>query len=366
MRTIGVEEELLIVDPDSGRPRPLAPRVISLAHERGADAVERELQQQMVEIATPPCKTLAELAEGLTAGRAEAGRAARAADAAVVALASSPVSVDPTVSDNLRYRQLVARFGLVGREQLTCGCHVHVGVESADEGVAVLDRIRPWLAPLLALSANSPYWQQIDTGFASYRHEMWGRFPSAGPTELFGDVAGYRDAVAALVGTEALLDRAMVYFDARLSDHFPTVEIRVADVCLHGVDAVLIAALARALVETAAAAWRRGEEPDPVRVEMLRAVHWTAARNGNSSTLIDPRTWRPAPADTVVDALLEHVDDALHAAGDDTVVRALLDAVRERGTGATWQRRHREDTEDWAGLVRDAIVTTESPLTLPR
>lgn len=364
MRTIGVEEELLIVDPRSGHPCPLAPRVIASAQERGC-GVERELQQQMVEIATPPCPTLADLAEELTACRAEAARAACAADAAVVALASSPVSVHPTVSDDLRYRQLVARFGLVGREQLTCGCHVHVGVASPDEGVAVLDRIRPWLAPLLAISTNSPYWQEIDTGFASYRHELWGRFPSAGPTELFGDVDGYRAAVGALVGTEALLDRAMVYFDARLSDRFPTVEIRVADVCLHGVDAVLVAALARALVETAATAWRSGEPPDPVRVEMLRAVHWTAARNGSTSTLIDPRTWRPAPADTVLDALLDHVDDALRAAGDREVVRALLDAVRERGTGAAWQRRHREDHEDWATLVRDAIATTRCPLALP-
>jgi glutamate---cysteine ligase / carboxylate-amine ligase len=365
MRTIGVEEELLIVDPQSGHPRALAAVVIAAAKELGAGAVERELQQQQVEIATAPCHRLAELAEELTARRAEVARAARAQDAAVVALASSPVWVDATVSDDLRYRQLVARFGLPAREQLTCGCHVHVGVASAEEAVAVLDRIRPWLAPLLALSVNSPYWQGMDTGFASFRHEAWGRFPSAGPTELFGDLAGYEAAVAALVGTEALLDRAMVYFDARISDRYPTVEIRVADVCLRGVDAVLVAGLSRALVHTAAVAWRDGEQPDPVRVDMLRAAQWTAAKNGLQSTLIDPRNWRPAPADVVIDALLDHVAEALTASGDLELVRELLDSIRRRGTGAVWQRSRRAGGQEWPALMRDAIAETESPLTLP-
>jgi carboxylate-amine ligase len=364
-RTIGVEEELLIVDPETGRPRALAPAVIEAAKELGDGEVAGELQKQQVEIATPPCQRLTQLAEEIAARRAEIARAAHAQGAAVAALGSSPVSVDATVSDDLRYRQLVSRFGLPAREQLTCGCHVHVGVASPEEGVAVLDRIRPWLAPLLALSANSPYWQEMDTGFASFRHEAWGRFPSAGPTELFGDVATYEAVVSALVGTEALLDRAMVYFDARLSDRFPTVEIRVADVCLRGVDAVLVAALTRALVETAAAAWRRGEQPDPVRVEMLRAVHWTAARNGLESTLIDPRNWRPAPAPVVLDALLDHVGDALTASGDLEVVRQLVDGVRRRGTGAVWQRAGRAEGRSWPALVRAAIAETVAPLTLP-
>jgi carboxylate-amine ligase len=253
---------------------------------------------------------------------------------------------------------MVEEFGILGREQLTCGCHVHVEVGSDEEGVAVLDRIRPWLAVLLALSANSPFWQDHDTGFASYRHELWGRWPSAGPTEIFGSAARYRDVVAALVATPALLDRKMVYFDARLSDRYPTVEIRVADVCLQVEDAALLAALGRALVDTAAAAWRRGEAPDPVRTELLRAASWTASRSGLDDRLLHPADRRPVPAARAVDALLEHTRAALAAAGDLDFARAGLAALAERGTGARRQRAWQAAGLDRAEVVLAAVEMT--------
>ncbi|MHA7180374.1 glutamate-cysteine ligase family protein [Arthrobacter sp. MDB2-24] len=77
--------------------------------------------------------------------------------------------------------QTVQRFGLTAVEQLTCGCHMHVEIESEEEGVAVPDRIRVWLPPLLAITANSPYWNAADSGFASYRFQAWNRWPTAGP-----------------------------------------------------------------------------------------------------------------------------------------------------------------------------------------
>ena len=131
---------------------------------------------------------------------------------------------------------------------------MHVGVASDAEGVAVLDRIGPWLAPLLALSANSPYWMGDDSGYASFRSQVWSRWPTAGPTRLFGTPEAYHAAVQGLVATGTILDQGMVYFDARLSARYPTVEIRVADVCLSADTATLLAALARGLVETAARA----------------------------------------------------------------------------------------------------------------
>ena len=152
-------------------------------------------------------------------------------------------------------------FGLTAHEQLTCGCHVHVELSSADEGVAVLDRLGPWLAVLLALSANSPFWQGLDSSYASFRYQVWGRWPSSGPTEPFGTAEAYRETVQQMVGTGTLLDTGMVYFNARLSERYPTIEIRIADVCLRADDAVLIAALARALVETEARSWREGRPP---------------------------------------------------------------------------------------------------------
>ena len=363
MRTVGVEEELLIVDPRTGTPRGLAEDVIAAADD--PSAVEKELQQQQLEIATSPHPDLLDLAEDLTEQRATARQAASQRGVALVALGTSPTQVHATPSSDQRYQRLVGRLGLPAREQLTCGMHVHVGIDGPDEGVAVLDRIRPWLPVLVALSANSPFWQETDTGFASYRYEAWNRFPSAGPTQLFGSVDAYERAVDALVATDALLDRAMVYFNARLSAKFPTVEVRVTDVCLRGEDAVLIAALTRGVVTTAVHEWRAGKAPDPVRIELLRAAHWTAARWGLGRDLLDPRSWRPAPAREVVGNLLDHVTDALIETRDLPLVRELLDAVLLRGTGARWQREQWDAAGSWAQLVSGAAALTRQPISLP-
>ena len=189
---MGVEEEMLVVDPASGRPVPLAAAVLD-RDPRGGDAsdetpVEGELMRQQVEMQTDPCTSLSELREAIGRERAVVARIAATQGLAVAPLGTSPFAVRPTTTPNARYERLVDRFGPVAREQLACGCHVHVSVSSRAEGVGVLDRIRTWLPLLLAVSANSPYWQGSDTGYASYRSQVWLRWPSTGPTEEFGSV----------------------------------------------------------------------------------------------------------------------------------------------------------------------------------
>ena len=213
----------------------------------------------------------------------------------MAALGTSPLAVEPTLSSKDRYRRMGRRFGLTVAEELTCGCHVHVGIDSDEEGVGALDRIRPWLAPLLALTANSPFWQGADSGYASYRSQVWQRWPSAGPYAPFGSPDTYHDTVAAMIDSDTVLDLGMVYFDARLSAQHPTLEVRVADVCLDVDDAVLLAALVRALVETAVRAWRAGRRADPVRLELLRLAAWRAGRSGVDGMLLDPCTLAPGP-----------------------------------------------------------------------
>ncbi|MFE9723936.1 glutamate--cysteine ligase [Streptomyces sp. NPDC005794] len=340
MRTVGVEEELLLVDTESGAPQALSTAVLALAERRseGDSVFESELHDQQLEFATEPRGVMADLAEEIVRRRAEAARSAAQAGAAVAALATSPVPVSPSIGEGERYRWLARRFGLTAQEQLTCGCHVHVSVESDEEGVAVLDRVRPWLPVLLALSANSPFWQGRDTSYDSYRSRVWGRWPSAGPVELFGSAGRYRERIRALIATGVLRDEGMIYFDARLSHRYPTVEVRVADVCLDPADTVLLATLARGLVETAARAWRSGEPPDPVEVSVLRMAAWQAARSGVEGRLLHPLSMRPEPAVDVAHALLSHVGDALEDSGDRASVDRALRAVLTRGTGARTQR----------------------------
>jgi carboxylate-amine ligase len=141
-----------------------------------------------------------------------------------------------------------------------------------------------------------------------------------------------------MIATQTLLDTGMVYFDARLSQHQPTLEIRVADVCLHADDTVLVAALARALVETAARSWR-GQKPAPRQpAELLRLAAWRASRSGMDDALLSPATGRPEQAAAIAAMLLDHVGDALADAGDSDTAAELLAAVLARGTGAAFQR----------------------------
>ncbi|MFG2951886.1 glutamate--cysteine ligase 2 [Streptomyces adustus] len=354
MRTVGVEEELLLVDPDSGEPMAVSAAVLARAsHDDPGQAVfEKELYGQMLEFATHPQSQMADLGAEIVRCRKEAARYAGGIGCAVAALATSPLPVSPSLSVNERYQWMAEQYAMAAQEQLVCGCHVHVSVESDDEAVAVVDRLRPWLAVLGALSANSPFWQGRDTGYAAYRARVWQRWPSAGPTELFGSAERYHRSVTDMVASGVILDEGMVYFDARLSAVYPTVEIRVADVCLRAETGVLVAALARGLVETAARDWRAGVPPPDHGVSLLRLAGWQAAKSGLERDLLDPVTMRPRPAVEVVRSLVEHIGDALDASGDAALVEAALAGLLRRGNGAQEQRQCMMRT----GSLRDLVV----------
>lgn len=369
MRTVGVEEELLLVDAESGRPLSVAAQTLRYAAEAAepvdatsdevpGGSLEHELQQQQVETDTVPHTDMAALADDVRAWRDHAITAARRAGARVIAAGTSPLPAGTAIVGKPRYLQMVEHFGLTTTEQLTGGCHVHVSIESDDEGVGVLDRIRGWLPVLLALSANSPFWQAEDTKYESFRSQAMVRWPTAGPTEMFGTAEGYRETVASMVGSGAILDEGMVHFDARLSHHYPTVEIRVADVCADAADTVLVAALTRGLVDTAAAEWRAGEEPLPLSVSMLRLMGWQAGRFGITGDLIDPRTSKPRPAREIVADLVDHVRDALRENGDEALVEERIEQIFTRGNGAMRQRAMLEKTGQLSDVVAELARVT--------
>jgi carboxylate-amine ligase len=363
-RTVGIEEELLVVDPRTGRPVPLAADVLRADprdEDAGLDArpVEGELMRQQVEVQTKPCATLAELRGEIAGERAVVAELAAGQGLAVAPLATSPFDVEHALADKTRYRRLADRFGPIVDAQLVCGCHLHVVIASRAEGVGIIDRIRPWLAPLLAISANSPYWRGEDTGYASYRSPVWSRWPSAGPTEEFGSPAAYDAAVQALIDSGGALDGAAAYFDARLAAEHPTVEIRVADVCLDVDSAVLLGALARGLIDWAAAGWAQDQPVPPVRTELLRAASWRAARYGLTGELLDPRTLRPAPAADVLWQLVELVRPALAGYADETEVEKLVEQVLANGTGGERQR----SAVAASGRLEDAVRLAVAQMT---
>ncbi|WP_256795702.1 glutamate--cysteine ligase [Terrabacter sp. Ter38] len=366
MRTLGVEEEMLLVDVHDGRPRSVSGQLLVHAARRHAEeavdgvhgAVEGEFQQQQIETHTPPTADLDTLRREVRHWRAEAGAAANGTGSSVAALATSPLPVRPVPVVSRRYAWLQERYRLTAREHLVCGCHVHVSVAGDEEGVGVLDRIRVWLPALLALSANSPYWNGQDSGFASYRSQALARWPSWGPTGRFGSADAYHRLVRDMVLSTVVLDEGMVYFVARLAQHYPTVEVRAADVCFTVEQAVVVAALCRGLVETAAQDWALDRPAPDVATPMLRLATWQAGREGLEGRLLDWRTGLPVPCWTALESLLDHVGPALEAAGDLAVVQEGLARVREEGNGAVRQRATLARTGRLADVVAEAVRET--------
>jgi carboxylate-amine ligase len=370
---VGVEEELLVVDPVTGDPVQAGPRLVrKVRAETAAEGSEStpvvldgsgmsgEFMRQQVEVGTAPRADLSALADQVREHRRVANRAAEGEGLAVAAVGTSPIPVTPAVSAEARYLSLLSTFRQVAGDQLINGCHVHVDAVSRDEAVAVVDRIQPWLPLLRAISSNSPFWNGRDSGYASYRSLVWGRWPSAGPTEPFGSVEAYEHAVEALLATGAVVDRGNLYFDARPSERYPTIEIRAADVCLHPDDAVLLGGLARGLVTTLSQKWQDAEPYEPIRVALLRTAHWRAAREGLGGRLQHPVTHRPVPAAEALRAMLDAITPALDQTGDRIMVAELVDQVLRRGTGAATQRQAFHRRASLADVVRAAIRETRA------
>jgi carboxylate-amine ligase len=178
-------------------------------------------------------------------------------------------------------------------------------------------------------------WQGNDTGYDSWRTQVWSRFPTAGPTTVFHSLERYDKQADALVASGAAIDRAGLYYDARLSEQWPTVEVRVADVCPEVEDAVLLGVLVRALAVTA----QQTDAPPPdVSVELLRAATFMASRWGLDGELVDPVHARSRSASVVLQGLVAHVGDALEASGERAFVDEALERLLRTGNGAARQR----------------------------
>jgi carboxylate-amine ligase len=219
-----------------------------------------------------------------------------------------------------------------------CGTHVHVSIPDAETGIAVLNHLRPWLPVLHAATANSPLFGGRDTGYSSWRSIMWERWPTVGPTPYLESVDDYETMVADLEQTGAMLDEGMLYWYARLSAKYPTVEIRMGDVTPTLDDAILLAALARALVATLLQDVRDGIPAPRVPYPLLMAAHWRAAHDGLEGVAVDLATREPRPAWRLMRQLFDHVRPELERHGDLETATVLMGRLRSRGTGAARQR----------------------------
>jgi carboxylate-amine ligase len=354
--TFGVEEEFLLLDTRTGVPRPEAARVRAAVDQEPVldrEEVDSELLQAQVEVATPVCDDLDAAAAHLLRFRRALTAAARRAGCRLAATGGAPWSAPQPVpvTRDRRYQEMRVDAARLVDEQLICGMHTHVAVPDRSAGAAALGRLRPWLPVLVALGANSPFWDGRDTGFASWRTVVFGRWPVSGPPPFIADAAHYEERVAALLATGVLADRHQLYWHARLSDDYPTLEVRAPDVQLDVDSTITIAGLVRALVATALREGRRGARPLDPPAAVLEAAGWHAARHGLSSELVEPRTGTPSPAAVVVGGLLDRLTPALNELGDVDRVTAGVRRLLDGGSGATRQR-----TAFAAGGVEDLLT----------
>jgi len=353
-QTLGVEEEFHLVDPATGALAASSTVADAAVLGQAGPHVQPEISTTQLETATGVCTTLAEVREALLETRREAVAAAQRDGLTVLAASTHPSSAltDLVLTDAPRYRVMVQRWAALATGQDICGTHVHVGVDDLDTAVHVMDRARPWLPLLLAVTGSSPFHSGADTGYASWRTVWWSRWPVSGPPEPMGDAEGYRSVVAQLVASGMVPDGSQLYWDLRPSTHVPTVEFRMGDVCTDLDDVVLHAALCRSLVAVLA----RDTAPAPeIRPEVLRAARWKAARAGLTSELFDPVSGALVPAETAVRGLLQFVRDDLEQRGDLAEVTALTEQLLARGTSSARQRRTMHRTEDAGAVVRDLL-----------
>ncbi len=354
--TVGVEEEFHLVDPETGELKSGAGRLLA-AESDAAHGAEAELRLSMIETASAVCRGLDELRRDLAMRRAELAAAAREAGLAIAGCGSVPGSGTGrgAVFPDPRYEWMAGQYRRLVDEHQVCAMQVQVGVPDRDLAVRLMAYLRPWLPVLLAMSGSSPLFQNGDTGYDSYRTIAISRWPTTGPPPLVDTAAQYEEAVAALVGTGVISDPGMIYFDVRPSARYPTLEIRVADACPLLDDVVLIAALARALVTTAA-----GTRPDgpPPTYPQHRAATWRAARSGLDDGLVHPVGWHEVPAGEAVEALLTHVRPALEERGEWAAARSLTTALLARGTSARRQRAALTAGRDLKAVVAAVVAET--------
>lgn len=348
--SVGVEEEFLLVDPESGIPVPVAADVLDKARSSApcsSEASEWELQAEVslaqVETATPVCRSPEEVADHLRCSRRSLTAAAAANGVILAPVGAAPFGrPDATITPKKRYLAILHEVPALLEEQLVNGMHVHVQVPSRAAGVDVMNRLRPRLHLLLALTANSPLWHGRDTGFASWRSVHSQRWPVEGPPPYCHDEADHERRVQSLLATGVIMDRGMLYWHVRISERYPTVEVRAADVAIDVETAATYAGLVRAIVVHALREGAAGIPAPNVDPELLRAASWQAARHGLGGDLLDLR--RPSaaqprmvPAGQAIRQLATDVCWVLPPAEERAVLTGV-DVILASGGGAARQR----------------------------
>jgi carboxylate-amine ligase len=354
--TIGIEEELMILDADTLE---LANAIESLLEPAPAGEIKPELMESVLEVSTDPCANTAEAGEQLRALRRQVAIAAAAKNLAIGSAGTHPFAMweDQRIVARPRYRDLISALRFVARQELIFGMHVHVGIDDPDKAIHVANGMRVHMPVLLALSANSPFWRADTTGMASTRTPIFRAFPRVGMPPTYKGWADYEQRIEFMVGTRVIEDYTYLWYDVRPHPNFGTVEIRVMDSQTHVEHTLGLTALTQALVRELAFHFEEGKQLSRYPFEMLDENKWLAARHGLEGELVDlpnpERVATRALAQRLLDRMREHAQD-LGSAAELEAVEDLL----ERGNGADRQVVVHEANHDLREVMAEIVAAT--------
>ncbi|MFF2270864.1 glutamate--cysteine ligase [Agromyces sp. NPDC058136] len=341
--TVGLEWEIAIVDRATGELASIGDRVLGLLDERSPGgkhpSITSELLTNTVELVSGVHETVAGAVRDLEQQLAEVRAVIdELGDYELICSGSHPYSqwYDQHLTDKPRYHKLIERTRWWGRNMMIWGVHVHVGIDDRDKALPILDGLLAYLPHLLALSASSPFWAGVDTGYASNRALMFQQLPTAGLPYALADWAAYERYVGDLVRTGIVEDHSEVRWDIRPSPRWGTVEVRVCDGVSTAAEIAAIGALVQSLVEWMSTRLDEGETLTVLQPWYVRENKWRAARYGLAAEVITDVSGTEKPvADDLRELLttLAPVAERLGCAVELQSIRATLDA------GASAQRQ---------------------------
>lgn len=364
--TLGIEEELMILDAETLDLVNMIEAMLESAPEDVAGEVKPELMESVLEIATDPCRNTGEAAAQLRQLRAAVRRTGEQKGLAIGSAGTHPFALweDQRIVARPRYRDLISALRFVARQEIIFGIHVHVGLDDPDKAIHVANGMRVHVPVLLALSANSPFWRGDATGLASTRTPIFRQFPRVGIPPTYKGWDDYAKRIQFMTECGVVQDYTYLWYDVRPHPNLGTVEIRVMDAQTRVEHTAGLAALVQALVKELAEHFEAGKELSRYPFEMLDENKWLAARHGLEGELVDlPSTERVGTkqlAQRLVDRAREHAQDL----GSAAELEAVADLL-EHGNGATRQVVVYEANHDLREVVAEIVAATGDSAAAP-
>lgn len=355
--TLGIEEEFQTIDPVTRELRSHMSKIVEGGQITLQERVKAEMHQAVVEVGTNICHNIQEARAEVTELRKHIIELADQQNLKVAAAGTHPFSdwQDQLITPNERYDALIDELRDVARGNLIFGLHVHVGIESRQEGIQILNAVRYFLPHIYALSTNSPFWCGRNTGFKSYRSKVFDKFPRTGIPDFFASANEYDEYIKLLVKTNCIDNGKKIWWDIRLHPYFDTIEFRICDIPMRIDETICIAALIQALVAKMHKLMKQNLSFRPYRKVLINENKWRAARYGIQGKLIDFGKQEEVPYRDLCGELLDFVDDVLDELGSRHEVE-YIKQILDHGTGADRQLAVYEQTGGDLKAVVDYIV----------